>query len=338
MFALYGRDISVAQFIKFSSEIPLAMPCAIRLLYILLFEYKSMRSLNKEEAESLSVILSKSMSIYLNLEEENSKDELFIYMIFKIADLIYYPDIEIVSMMGNRVCDHPLLKLFKLDRDCQLFVNEPNFWRNYFRLNIKFYEQYPSYFMKGQDDCKKQIVLKKEKSNKIFKKGNLFGGFFNQISIRRIPKNINASTLNDVIRYLIYLNIKLPYINKICENLTVKLKLDRRMAYQVFKETEDEFSIREYIPKIVGSYTELWTNEAVPIHKVFSQCFKFLDSKSWINLLLLNKNLYKKVEPLILLHVLKNVDLTLEDRIKIWPRLMDDVSYYKLNRNQKKLL
>lgn len=61
---------------------------------------------------------------------------------------------------------------------------------------------------------------------------------------------VRSSSLNDIIRYMIYLRFKLEIINKVCGEITELYGLDKQIAYKVFKETEDEFTIRGYLDEI----------------------------------------------------------------------------------------
>lgn len=58
---------------------------------------------------------------------------------------------------------------------------------------------------------------------------------------------IRSSSLNDVIRYLVYMRVRFELVNSICAEITSAYSLDKKIAYQVFKETEDEFTIRGYL-------------------------------------------------------------------------------------------
>jgi hypothetical protein len=49
---------------------------------------------------------------------------------------------------------------------------------------------------------------------------------------------------------MIYLRFKLQIINKVCGEITEQYGLDKQIAYKVFKETEDEFTIRGYLDEL----------------------------------------------------------------------------------------
>jgi aromatic ring-opening dioxygenase LigB subunit len=46
---------------------------------------------------------------------------------------------------------------------------------------------------------------------------------------------------------MIFLNFDILLIQKICFEVSQTYKMDKRLAYRVFRETEDEFSIRNYV-------------------------------------------------------------------------------------------
>jgi hypothetical protein len=58
---------------------------------------------------------------------------------------------------------------------------------------------------------------------------------------------IRACSLNDIIRYMIFLNFDIELIQKNCYEVSQTYKMNKKMAYRVFRETEDEFSIRNYV-------------------------------------------------------------------------------------------
>jgi hypothetical protein len=136
---------------------------------------------------------------------------------------------------------------------------------------------------------------------------------------------IRASSLNDVIRYMIYMRFKLEVINKVCDEITTLYKMDKQIAYKVFKETEDEFTIRGYIQekkKVAKARVE--SGERLGF--VFSKLFEFLGPVDGAELTLLDKRLRKELREKFTLHVLRTYKLTQEVRVQAWLSLLDEVS------------
>jgi hypothetical protein len=79
-------------------------------------------------------------------------------------------------------------------------------------------------------------TLNKDLAKKVLNKKDMLSGW-----------GIRACSLNDIIRFMIFLNFDILLIQKICYEVSQTYKMDKKLAYRVFRETEDEFSIRNYV-------------------------------------------------------------------------------------------
>lgn len=152
------------------------------------------------------------------------------------------------------------------------------------------------------------------------------------------PKDwsMRAISLNDIIRFMIFLNFDLPLVQKICREISEKYSMNKKLAYHVFRETEDEFSIRNYVRidtnqsmdkeshwyniSILGSQDlSKKTLEAQSrLSEVFGLVVKYLDPKDALELSMVSRTVHEKIKPVVIENVLHNYEVTQESRVLLW--------------------
>lgn len=143
---------------------------------------------------------------------------------------------------------------------------------------------------------------------------------------------VRASSLNDIIRYMIYLRFKLDVINKVCKEITKRYEMDKELAYKVFKETEDEFTIRDYVKddkEKINIKDKGLEGLDCEFGDKFVRCVKlclgFLAPKDAFEVMVLNRGVYLGTKDAVYNLVLKGYNLNKIQRVQLWKCLIPDV-------------
>lgn len=162
---------------------------------------------------------------------------------------------------------------------------------------------------------------------------------------------IRACSLNDIIRYMIFLNFDIELIQKNCYEVSQTYKMNKKMAYRVFRETEDEFSIRNYVridtnesvdkqahwfnismyPKLENLKNSIEAQSR--LSEVFKQLVGYLTPKEGFELCLTSKYNMEKVKRPVLENVLRNYELRQQDRVLIWLSYLPSVNLIYLEKD-----
>ena len=290
----------------------------------MLLGFEELKRVNFRQARSLAEILAQSLGEHIDGPDAYNGDKQCVYYILKISDLIYYKDSEVkITMMGNAVSNRPLLELFYLKEELRKKVSKFSFWEVYYRHNNYFYDNNLTIFkhlrIKGTEKGIEEMVGK----GKFLQGDDFLKTVFRKDKDRISSWGVRACSLNDIIRFMIYLRLELEDINHICEEITETYKMDRKMAYRVFKETEDEFSIRNYIPAYIKK-NEIEKGEDRLI-LALQKTLEFLEPSESLNILVLNSNILKKLKNPFIKNILQNYQLDNSLRRVIWPCLLSDV-------------
>lgn len=127
------------------------------------------------------------------------------------------------------------------------YIQTPEFWETYYRHNNYFYVNNETIFKSFRNDGAEkgmELILKTTR------KSNLNKDLAKKVLTKKDMLSewgIRACSLNDIIRFMIFLNFDISLIQKICYEVSQKYNMDKKLAYRVFRETEDEFSIRNYV-------------------------------------------------------------------------------------------
>lgn len=139
--------------------------------------------------------------------------------------------------------------------------------------------------------------------------------------------SVRAISLNDIIRFMIFLNFDLSLVQKICREISMKYSMNKKLAYHVFRETEDEFSIRNYVRIDMNQSMDKeshWFNISVlgkndlskktlesqsRISEVFGLIVEYLLPNEALELSLTCKTVHEKVKPIVIENVLRSYEL-----------------------------
>ena len=275
--------------------------------------------------------------VYIEEPTEIIDPQLFYYL-FKISDMLKYPIAEEkVTMMGTVVKSLSLIEKFNLKQHKNLSkkIKTTKFWDLYYRHNNYFHEKnklLESVFSRPANKTGFQDRL-----NKLQLVGNELVDDEEDEEEREFIKTVvkkngilsrwgmRASSLNDIIRFMVYMRFSLELINTVCSLITEMYDMDKKVAYHVFKETEDEFTIRDYVQieaeKQVGLVGRLQ-------RLVFGvrKAMEFLEVKDAVNLMLVSKQVRELLREDFCAMALRTKGVTKELRPLIWYSIIPDVS------------
>lgn len=241
-----------------------------------------------------------------------------------------YEEEEKVTMMGNTITEFSLLEKFNFDKESLIMIQAPEFWGTFYRHNNYFYDKNKSLIKRIRPEWATKGI--ERKISMIQGGGGLddedikfFSTVLDQEEGILSRWGVRASSLNDIIRYMIYFRFKLDVINKVGKEITEKYEMDKELAYKVFKETEDEFTIRDYVKM---STKEGKVGEVIgKREEVFKRVIPYLEPKEALEMILMSKEIYEGNKEALYSHVLRNFDLENETRIPIWKCLIPKVIY-----------
>ena len=143
---------------------------------------------------------------------------------------------------------------------------------------------------------------------------------------------VRACSLNDIIRYMVFMNFELEFINKVCDEITSTYNMDKKLAYKVFRETEDEFSLRDYT-KNFEDMEEIQVVEEKSLEGVLGVLkgvMQFLTPKESLEVVLVSKEAYEKLSEFYLQNALLYGKFDQETRVKIWWQSVPEVFIFPL--------
>ena len=135
---------------------------------------------------------------------------------------------------------------------------------------------------------------------------------------------------------MIFLNFDLPLVQKICREISEKYSMNKKLAYHVFRETEDEFSIRNYVRIDTNQSMDKesrWFNISIlgkqdlskktleaqsRISEVFGLLVEYLLPREAFELSLVCRTVHEKVKPIVIEDVLRNYEISQESRVQLW--------------------
>lgn len=234
-------------------------------------------------------------------------------------------------MMGKKQSKFPIMEKFELEGEEKSFIQAPEFWSTYYRHNNYFYLKNKELLRTVRKDNTKKgletLISKKSQMND----GNLAKKLFNNRGLLS-HWGVRSVSLNDVIRYMTFLNFELGVINKICDEITnaFENKMDKKLAYKVFRETEDEFSLRNYVKvesKKIGGYVSKGDPDG---DKLFAleKVFDFLPIEDKFEISLICKKFRGKVKEKYFEDILRSYELDQDSRVKIWWQIVPEVKKY----------
>jgi len=236
----------------------------------------------------------------------------------KIADLIHFQGETQENLMGEIRTSHSLLSKFVLFKDRISLFKEVQFWDTFYQLNNEFYENNHTLFDHLQQDGNQQgankLLNKKVNGIPVLK-----NDLIDQISDREGFLNlwgIKATSLGDIIRSMASLRIELNSINQVCSDISSKYKIDKKLAYAVLTETEEEFSLNGYLK----NKTKLVTHGLI---ESLSPVFCYLYPTEGIELLLLSKEYYSTLKYKFIRNTLSIYEIDPVIRPQIWWGLVD---------------
>lgn len=260
-------------------------------------------------------------------DDVETLDKQFVYYIFKIGDMITFESEEKITMMGNSVTEMALLEKFKFSKESLIMIQTTEFWGTYYRHNNYFYDNNKSILKRIRPEWATKGIEKKismmEESGSGFDDDDK--KFFSQVLDEKegilSRWGVRASSLNDIIRYMVYLRFKLSIINKVCKEITKRYEMDKELAYKVFKETEDEFTIRDY----VKMEEDTPKKKEIEVIDCFSKCLEYLQPKEALEMILGSKKIYSALKKEFHCVALRKYDLTKEERVGLWKCLIPEV-------------
>lgn len=250
------------------------------------------------------------------------------YYIMRVADLLKVQTHERISMMGKVVNQASILELMIYPQSVLLQIEDPLFWSAFYR--------HSNYFLDKNESLLKELALPLDDSivgrladmqnldeAEVKLKAMLFDG--KELLSRW---GIRATSLSDLIRSMIKIKLELPKINSICQNIAQVFEIDKKIAYKVFKDVEDEFSLQGYTDVDKGNLDRILS---VPKH-INSRSFGLVSSAKWLEpcdlleVLLLSKQIYQDFKITasdVVLNTIENLDD--DHRKQIWMLRLDPV-------------
>ena len=273
-------------------------------------------------------------------------DILFLYLIMKIGDLIHFSGPSRTSMMGKVHNTFPIMQKFQFGPEILNYLKSSQFWDTYFRHNNYTMELNKQLLKKIKSNRSKKGIFKlAEKTPSTVQEKRFLAKIFKDGILSR--SGIRASSLNDIIRYMVYMNFELDVINKICMEITSKYKImDKKLAYKVFRETEDEFSIRDYVDRkegllsgegdnaedsVQGEGDDNVEQPGMSVKGFWSLVLEFLEPRDGLELILCNKSFYKDLGRPYIRNVLLRFELTREVRKEIWWMYLPQVGFNEVD-------
>jgi hypothetical protein len=237
------------------------------------------------------------------------------------------------SMMGFKSDEYPLMEKFEINENGMKQMIKTDFWANYYRHNNYFYDNNPTLFSKVRNKGAEKGIEKmvsdqnvgedmEELRQQLMSKGD---GILSRWGIR-------SSSLNDIIRFMVFLKFDLSVINQICNEISTKYSMDKKLAYSVFRETEDEFSTRDYYKEEVKTVEDIDLSSDLETQLegtflAFSQALQFLTEKEGLELLLTKKSFYFKLKIPYFKNILKfKEQISHEQRLHLWQSLLPPVN------------
>lgn len=219
---------------------------------------------SSDEVEKVAKFLTDAFEETLQMGDQSEKyDKQFLFYALKISDWMTYKSDAKVTMMGETVTDFALLEKMRFSKSTKKMLEKIEFWSTYYRQNNYFYEMNQNLLQQqsSQREMKgieKKLYKMEPSSSRMEEDSGISFGVqqdSDELSINTFLTGesvlsrwgIRSSSLNDIIRYLIYMRVNFDLINSICAEITMTYSVDKKIAYQVFKETEDEFTIRGYL-------------------------------------------------------------------------------------------
>lgn len=323
--SLFDREINAYEFMCRSERITGALSLSIRFLYVILLGSSELRELNLEDCTSLAQILAINLKMPSPLP---NGDKQLVYYTLKISDLIFFTASQVrTSMMGRRVTKRPLMELVPLNPYEREHICDYNFWEVYYRHNNYFYDNNRTLFRhlraRGAETGLEGLF-----GGEKFLEEEFLEQVFQADQSRVTSWGVRACSLNDIIRFMIYLQVSLERINSVCEQISKNYKMDRQLAYQVFKETEDEFSVRGYIPRL--KKRKVYKPREKKLLRASELCLSYLTVSEGLELLVVSKNYYKELKIPYVKQILLLYDMENNIRRNAWYSLL---SFEEKNKN-----
>jgi len=318
---LYERNLNIFNFLEETSLVKGGLSISIRYLFLLLLSFEELRKVSFEEAQRVGDLLSSFIQNRYPGEERFEDDKQFIFYVLKVGDFLFFDSIPVYSMLGKKCRTRPVMECYTFNNER---VNETLFWETYYRHNNFFLKHNPTLFDELRIyTTKRGLETIADTENKQYETLSLMRSIYSR------DGNINdvghrAMSLNDIIRFMIFLKMSLVQINSICSDITEKFSLDRKLAYAVFRETEDEFSTRP-----MYSNTKKSQECCIDKNQVWMGVFRFISPKEGLELVLSNKIIYKSNKDSFVKNVLKNYNYSTEVRHRIWKSLIGPVLFFK---------
>ena len=101
-----------------------------------------------------------------------------------------------------------------------------------------------------------------------------------------------------------YLRLDLKLVFEICQKLQNTFSLDKTIAYRVFKETEDDFSVAGYLDDPKPRKESECIGEKIGLKKVLISLVPYMEVQESVQFLLLSKEVAKKLKVPVLNRVL----------------------------------
>lgn len=325
--SVYLRELELEEAVKMALPVQGAVSLLLRYLYLMLLGFSKMRLVSSTQAVELADCF---RQILIQIKG-NDYDKQKAYYILKISELVCFKDKPTRGLTGLIRKKFTLLTQFKRFKEERQAFEKSSFWENYYKQNNYFYENNPTLFeelrKKGTETGIEKMVARSEQG---VANSDLLESITDQKGVLS-HWGIRASSLGDVIRYMAYMDISLDNVNIVCLTLAEKFNMDKRMAYQVILELEDEFSFNDsYQKNISGKKKVENVNQNLCIldykssggfWKSITPYLGILDVKE---LQMVSKNMYSTLKDPLIRRVLSSCEINIQQRIEIWGLLIPE--------------
>lgn len=324
---LYDRTISIQEYLERVKNSPGMLSASIRYLFILLQSFDELKRQKVDDADKTANILLELINRQTDDQQlVESADKQILYYLLKVSDLIVVPGRKQLSMIGREKEYYSMLDIMKPSEELIKTLGQPGIWNDYFRENEYFHRNNSTLFQqirirtakKGLEQLSEQDDIENE-SLKLLKTIYSEKGMLTQ-------EGRLALTLNDVIRFMISLKLGLSKINVVCKTLTITYNMDKKLAYAVFRETEDEFSFKGYnsICKVDASNVSRCLSLPTFDYSYINKLIPYLRTKDGFEYCLTSKKHRAKGWNTLIKTTLYYYQIDREQRIILWLALLSD--------------
>lgn len=332
--SLFERDITISKFFselgsihseegEEKAKVGIPVSVGIRYLFIMMINFTEIREI-QENGKMLASIISdllESKKFYLKIfsleimyklrkKKESQIDKQIVFYILKITDMLYIrKKRDIIFLMR-------MLKFTKKDFN---YLQDALFWSDYYRNSNYFFEKNTSILQNIRKTYKTGTM---EDTVKII---------MDKYKKKDLPKIlIRASSLNDMIRFMVMLGIDVTILNGICFDLTKKYNIENILVKNIVLEVEEKFWFTNFsFEKISIKSLKI---DKTSLEFLWPRVCGFLEENDMRELMFTSKGMSEKIKKIFCKKILiEKENINPELRQKLWLSIIPEVSFFLKN-------